>query len=95
MAVAKIQTQKQQFIQTSPLAGFQYHQGEKIWEKLRINHNLRLVRERNNAYDERAVAVFWQGQKLGYVPRMENTAISRILDQNIPVTARIIRLQEG
>jgi hypothetical protein len=39
---------------------------------------LELVRESQNAYDERAVRVDWRGQKLGYVPRMENTTVDQM-----------------
>ena len=93
-ALSTIPKQKKLLIQSSPVAGFEYHQGKEIWKKLQINHKLRLVREKSNDYDERAVAVFWQQEKLGYVPRIENTAIAQMLDRNVSVTAKITCLQE-
>ena len=47
-------------IQKSPLAGLQYHEGETVWSKLRENDPLQLVREQDNRFDGRTVAVYWQ-----------------------------------
>jgi len=81
-------------IQESPLAGFQFHDGVAVWSQLRENDALLLVREPENAYDERAVAVYWRDRKLGYVPRDENTAVAWMLDRNVTLSTRIIRLRE-
>lgn len=51
-----------------------------------------LVREADNPYDARAVRVGWQGQKIGYVPRTDNAAISQLLDRGEPVSAMITAL---
>lgn len=82
-------------IQESPLAGFQYHQGERLWPRLRPGQPLTLVREPHNPYDPRAVRVDWRGRKLGYLPRHENTAVSQMLDRGAPLTARILRLRQS
>lgn len=80
-------------LQRSPIAGFQYHQGESIWADLQVGDRLRLVRESENAYDERAVRVEWQTHKLGYVPRHENAAVCHLLDRGESVTADIAALK--
>ena len=82
-------------IQRSPVAGFQYHQGEKLWRRLRPGAALELVREPDNPYDPRAVRLDWRGRKLGYVPRRENTAVSQLLDNSQPLTARVVNLRES
>jgi hypothetical protein len=79
-------------IQESPLAGFPYHEGETLWPSLRAGDALALVRETNNLHDPRAVRVDWQGHTLGYIPRVENTAIAQMLDRGERLTARIVRL---
>ena len=60
-------------IQESPVAGFQYHDGETVWPRLSAGDSLQLLREPANPYDRRAVAVYWGESKLGYVPRAANT----------------------
>ncbi|RMH51559.1 MAG: HIRAN protein [Zetaproteobacteria bacterium] len=82
-------------IQQSPLAGFQYHDGARCFEHLRIGAPLALVREPDNPFDARAVRVEWRGRKLGYVPRMENTAVAQMLDRGAQLSARIVELRQS
>lgn len=82
-------------LQTSPLAGFQYHAGEALWPQLQTGDPLQLQREPGNPHDRRAVKVLWRGRKLGYVPRAENTAIAHLLDSGEVLSAGIERLQRS
>lgn len=79
-------------VQNSPLAGFQYHAGAALWERLRIGDPLALIREPDNPYDHRAVRVEWQGVMLGYLPRAENEAVAAALDRGERVEGRIAAL---
>ncbi|HEX7812694.1 MAG TPA: HIRAN domain-containing protein [Burkholderiales bacterium] len=81
-------------VQSSPLAGFQYHEGKALWERMKIGDALTLVREPDNEHDTRAVRVEWQGHKLGYVPRKENEAVARQLDRGNKLEARIVQLRK-
>lgn len=81
-------------VQSSPLAGFQYHAGTELWSEMREGDALSLVREADNEHDARAVRVEWRGRKLGYLPRKENRAVSAAMDGGEPVQARIARLRE-
>jgi hypothetical protein len=93
--VARAAAPRKVELQRSPVAGFQYHQGEAIWPLLMVGASLSLVRESGNAYDPRAVRVDWQGQKLGYVPRIDNAAASHLLDAGYMLHAEIVTLQES
>jgi hypothetical protein len=79
-------------LQVSPLAGFQYHDGRVVWSDMRVGDRLSLVREPGNPHDPRAVRVEWQGRMIGYVPRAENEAVARQLDEGNRLEARITRL---
>jgi len=81
-------------VQSSPLAGFRYHEAADLWELLRVGDALELRREADNTHDARAVAVWWRGRKLGYVPRRDNGALAWGLDRGERLSARIIRLTE-
>ncbi len=61
-------TRRRVLLQESPVAGFQYYRGERVWPALREGDQLALVREPANPYDPRAVRIDWKEQKLGYVP---------------------------
>jgi hypothetical protein len=79
-------------IQRTRLAGFRHHAAPALWGRLRRGAALSLRRERGNAFDERAVAVYWRGHMLGYLPRQENLMVSVLLDRGRHVVGRISRL---
>ena len=81
-------------VQSSPLAGSQYHALSSVWSDLRVGDRLTLVREPDNRHDRNAIRVDWNGQTLGYVPRAENRAAARALDSGERLEARIVRLRE-
>jgi hypothetical protein len=82
-------------LQRSPVAGFQHHQGEVLWQQFAIGQPLQLVREPNNRHVDRAVRVEWQGRKLGYIPRLDNAAVSQLLDRGERLDAKISRMNES
>ena len=95
LAPRAVAAQRTILIQESPVAGFQYHAGEAIWPLLSNGAPLTLVRESANPYDERAVRVDWNGHKLGYVPRIENTAVAQLLDRGDKLSAHIAELKQS
>ncbi len=80
-------------VQSSPLAGFNFHQAPEVWQGMRIGDALRLEREPDNAYDGKAVRVELRGHKLGYVPRAQNAALAWAMDRGEILNARVSRLQ--
>lgn len=79
-------------IQESPVAGFQFHRGDAVWPSMTVGAPLELVREPSNSHDSSAVAVYFQKNKLGYVPRGANSAIAQMLDRGEKLSATISRL---
>lgn len=77
------------------LAGFQHHRAEGIWPFLRPGLELRLRREPWNRHDPLAVAVYYRQEKLGYLPRSDNAAVARWLDQGRSLRASIAVLAEA
>ena len=79
-------------IQESPVAGYQFYGGDWVWSSLTVGASLKLVREADNEHDADAVAVYFHDEQLGYVPRVENTAIAQMLDRGEHLEARISKL---
>lgn len=79
-------------IQHSRLAGFRHHAAPNLWPALRPGAPLTLTPERDNPHDPQAVAVYWQGRKLGYLPRSENLVAARLLARQRALSGRIRRL---
>ena len=80
-------------IQESPIAGYQFYEGDWIWSSLAVGAPLKLERESKNEHDSNAVAVYFHEEQLGYVPRVENTAIAQMLDRGEHLEARITKLK--
>jgi len=80
-------------VQSSPLAGFQYHAGAAVWDEMKVGDALRLAREPDNPHDSNAVRVSWRGQQLGYLPRAENGAVAAEMDRGGSIEARIAKLR--
>ena len=75
------------------IAGFRYYEGLQQVAGIRAGEALALRPEPTNPYDERAVEIYRDQAKLGYVPRQENAAIFRLLLQQAPVTCRVTSVQ--
>lgn len=88
-----VHAQTSLLIQSSPLAGSQYHALPEVVSQIRVGDALTLKREPDNAYDRNAIQVLWQSHLLGYVPRRENKAVARAMDRNEPLIARVVALQ--
>jgi hypothetical protein len=80
-------------VQSSPLAGFNYHQAPEVWQDMRVGDALGLEREPDNVHDPRAISVLWRGHKLGYVPRAQNAALAWAMDRGDNLDARVSRVQ--
>ena len=80
-------------IQSSPLAGSQFHDLGEVVHQIRVGDSLTLQREPANPHDTNAIRVLWQGRMLGYVPRRENRAIARAMDRGQPLLARVVALK--
>ena len=85
---------RRMFLQVSPLAGFRHYRAGELWGLLGHGDVLQLVREPQNPHDSNAVQICWRYNKLGYLPRSENMAVARLLDQGRRVHARITRLRD-
>lgn len=81
-------------VQHAPLAGYKYHAAPRLWPQLKVGDRLELTREPDNPHDARAIAVSWKGEKLGYLPRAENDAVSVAMDAGQTVEGRIAALNE-
>lgn len=88
-------TQSQILLQSSPLAGYRYYEGKRLWQDMKVGDILALVREPDNPHDFNAVRVEWRGHKLGYVPRADNAALARFMDRGSKASARITRLKKS
>lgn len=61
------------------IAGFTHHDGLEVIDELVLGADVELFIEPDNPYDAEAVAIYYRGKKLGYVPKDKNSWISLML----------------
>jgi hypothetical protein len=61
------------------IAGFTYGDGIDVVNDLEPGVEVQLVGEPDNPYDPEAVAIFFEGKRLGYVPKNHNSQLSQLL----------------
>ncbi len=70
----------------SEIVGSYYHPKGYSVSKKRTKTRLDLVPEPTNPYDSNAVAVYYQGSKVGYIPRKQNRGLFKTLTKGgIPI----------
>ena len=84
--VADWTEKEKMYLMSCHLAGRMYHDADEVWDKLKIGTKLRLVRDEDNRYDPKAIAVVYDSIEedktfiLGYIPRSDNFTLSVLLD---------------
>jgi hypothetical protein len=67
-----------------------------LLQKMNEGDLLQLVREPENEHDACAIALHWNGEKIGYIPRDENALLSRLIDANaLELVAEITHLNKA
>jgi len=72
------------------VAGYRFHEGPRVERRLKPGQIVHLIPEPDNPHDEFAVEIKTaEGAKLGYVPRQDNRAISRLLRSGMLLLGRV------
>jgi hypothetical protein len=74
------------------IAGFAHYDGEQCLPYMAAGDPLTLQRQPDNAHDHRAIEIFWNGHKIGYVPRAHNRALCRLMDAGEVVVGEVKRV---
>ena len=78
------------FMYDAFVRGFRHHAGPQVIQGIKEHDELDLVRERANEHDPDAVAVSWQGHKLGYLPMGENRSAANLIDHGMLLAAYVL-----
>ncbi|TDG37113.1 DNA-binding protein [Pedobacter changchengzhani] len=77
------------------IAGFTYYEGVMCFQDLKIGEKLSLKLEENNGYDKRAVAIYYNKFKLGFIPRNENQIFYKLLKVGLNCIDMRIQMVDG
>ncbi len=65
------------------IRGFRFYNGESMLHQMAEGDMLELVREPTNTYDDCAVALHFNKEKIGFVPAESNEVLSRLMDAKV------------
>ena len=69
------------FLSFTDIAGTRYVDNQDVFKRLEKNDPLLLEREADNEYDSNAIKVLTtNGEKLGYIPKKDNSIFTRLMD---------------
>lgn len=74
---------KKVYIKQLYISGFQYYEGPSLIEEMNKSGLVELVREPQNKHDKRAIAIYFNGHKIGYLPRISNKTMSILMDTEL------------
>lgn len=61
------------------IAGFTHYEGLFVFNQLKIGTSLTMEWEEDNGYDPRAIAIFFNNTKIGFIPRANNSIVYKML----------------
>ncbi|MBK9629246.1 MAG: HIRAN domain-containing protein [Flavobacteriales bacterium] len=81
------------FVFDTYVRGFQHYEGPRVLCQMKDLDVLDLVREYANAHDTNAVAVYWEGHKVGYLPMGENVSLAYMMDHGLLLECHVVYTQ--
>ena len=69
------------------VTGLQFHDYARYAKQLEVGDRLELRRERLNRFDNAAIAVYFEGDKIGFVAKEDNKILSVLQDHEVPLEA--------
>ncbi len=80
LSVQSITQYEKIYLKQCFVRGFSHYNGPFLIDEINQSGQVALVREPNNKFDKRAIALHFNGQKIGYLPRESNKTISILMD---------------
>lgn len=90
----KLRNYKKVYLLECFVAGFQFYNGPQLLSNMQTGDLLELRREPDNEADTRAIAVYRNLHKIGFIPARDNKTLSRLIDADVlPLVAEITHLE--
>lgn len=75
-----------------PIAGLKYYRAVELSTLMHRGDELSLEHEANNPHDPDAVMIFWQGNKIGYIPSQYAKHLHELLEQHQNISGNIVEI---
>lgn len=80
LSVAEVSASQKAYLLQTFIAGFRYYAGLRLLPHMQEQDLIELRREPNNKHDEFAIAIYWQQEKIGFIPASSNEVLARLMD---------------
>lgn len=79
------------------IEGVRYENRMEVVKRMSKNTPIYLQRETDNPYDSNAIAIYEKetNQQIGYLPRINNTAIAKAMDEGLAIYASIYKIEHN
>lgn len=71
------------------ITGLSHYKFSFYMEEMKVGDDIILIREGDNRHDRFAIQVFYQNEKIGYIPFLENMVLANMLDVGVSLQAKI------
>lgn len=75
-----------------PIAGLKYYRAVELATLMHRGDTLSLEHEANNPYDPDAIMIFWNRNKIGYIPSEHAKALHELLAQHQQLHGKIVEI---
>ena len=80
LSVAEVAASQKAYLLQTFVAGFRYYKGLKVLPFMQEQDIVELRREPGNSHDKFAIALYWQQEKIGFIPADSNEVLARLID---------------
>lgn len=80
LSLPEVESKQKIYLLQTFVAGFRFYKGVELLQHMQQNDFVELRREPDNEHDPFAVALYWQQEKVGFLPAESNETIARLLD---------------
>lgn len=71
------------YLLQSFVRGFRFYEGLKLLDEMHEGDLLEMLREPANEYDPKAIALYFNQHKIGFIPKEDNDILSRLMDADV------------
>lgn len=71
------------YLLQSFVRGFRFYEGLKLLDEMHEGDLLEMLREPANEYDPKAIALYFNKHKIGFIPKEDNDILSRLMDAGV------------
>lgn len=72
------------------IVGLQFYDYARNARHIQVGDELELVREQLNVHDSYAIAVYYEGEKIGFIAKENNQMLSRMLEHGVALEAYVV-----